>query len=122
MSPCSSRYPKVFRSFYYKLSLHTEKKSKYPSEKIRKRITNSFYDLAIECYRKQNLCVENKRTFKNSPLTSSPCIVFLKTSFCFIFHRHMLLRMNLFDKIIKHRCICSFCRHFVCKDTKKPCY
>ena len=35
-----------------------------------------------------------------------------------IFHRHMLLRMNLFDKIIKNRCICSFCRHFCIKVQK----
>ena len=27
--------------------------------------------------------------------------------------------MDLCDKIIENRCICSIRRHFVCKDTKK---
>ena len=35
------------------------------------------------------------------------------------FHSHMLLILDLFDKIIENRCTCSFYRHFLCqKDTK----
>ena len=42
-----SRYPQLFRSFRYKIkfSLHTEKKSKYPSKKIRKRTRKGFHGL-----------------------------------------------------------------------------
>ena len=41
----SSCYRQLFRSFYHKLSLYTEKKSKYSSKKIRKRMKNDSCDL-----------------------------------------------------------------------------
>ena len=42
-------YRQLFRSFYHKLGLYTEKKSKYSSKKIRKRMKNGSCDL----YRKR---------------------------------------------------------------------
>ena len=64
------------------------------------------------CLKQANI---QKLTFN---ISSSPCIVFPKTSFFCIFHRHMLLRMNLLDKIIKNRCSCSFCHNFCVKIQK----
>ena len=51
-----SFYPQLFRSFYHKLSLYTEKKSKYLLKQMTKKrkIVFTIYKV-IECYKKQIL-------------------------------------------------------------------
>ena len=88
-------------------------KPRYPSKKIRKRTKKviTVYK-TIDCCKKQSFYVKNKQKINKLTLTSSPFIVSAKTSSCLFFHSHVHLIMDLFDKIIENRCICSFYRHF----------
>ena len=69
---------------------------------------------AIECYKKQSFYVKNKQIiYKLTLINFFAVYSFCQNKFLF-FHSHIRLRIDLFDKIIKNRCTCSFYRHFLC--------